>query len=121
MLAEPIAQPLGLADPHLAEARPQRRDNLHLVAMGDDALAQLVQLRAIRIRPAFRERVACGAIAAGQALGHVRESQNVQWPELDRGGGLVKRPDQPHPHVGGQRVGLRCLPQLVDPVTDRGE
>src|SRR5262249_32437158 len=42
--AEPLAQPLRLGDPDLADLRPQRLDQLHLVAVLDHALAQLVQL-----------------------------------------------------------------------------
>src|SRR5262249_26327373 len=40
VLAEPITQPLRLATPHLDEARPQRLDDVDLVAVDHDALAQ---------------------------------------------------------------------------------
>ena len=47
MLAEPVAQPLRFAAPHLDEARPQRLDDVDLVAVDHHALAQLVQLLAV--------------------------------------------------------------------------
>ena len=43
-LAEPVAQLLRLAHPASPEPRPQRLDDLHLIAMHHHALAQLVQL-----------------------------------------------------------------------------
>jgi hypothetical protein len=43
MLAKPLSQPLRFRDPHFGEPLPQRLDDLHLVAMNDDQLAQFVQ------------------------------------------------------------------------------
>ena len=48
--AQPVAQPLRLADPQLAQARPQRLDQLHLVTVLHHALAQLVQRVAVGVK-----------------------------------------------------------------------
>ena len=45
--AELVAQALGFLRPDLAEPRPQRFDQIHLVAMLDHAPAQIVQMLGI--------------------------------------------------------------------------
>ena len=67
--AEPFAKPLRLLGPHPAEARPERLDQFHLVAVNDHETAQLVALlevavRAGEIQVADPERAA-EAIGAG--------------------------------------------------------
>ena len=56
--AEPVAQPFGLLGPHPAVARPQRFDQIHLVAVIDHALAQLVQILGAGLRPIVRNGAA---------------------------------------------------------------
>ena len=48
-MAEPVAQLLRLADPGAADLRPQRHRELHLVAVHDHALAQLVQVSGVAL------------------------------------------------------------------------
>ena len=90
VLAQPFAQPLRLADPHLAEAPPQRHHRLHLVAVGDDVLAQFVQVFGARVVPILWDHAARGAVAAGKPRGDLGEGQHMQRPELDGGVGMVE-------------------------------
>ena len=50
VVAEPVAQLLRLARPTPADPRPQRPDDLHLVAVHDHPLAEVVQLRRCALR-----------------------------------------------------------------------
>ena len=57
-LAEAVAQLLRLAHPAPPEPRPQRLDDLHLIAMHHHALAQFVQLMGAGRPPIVRDQVA---------------------------------------------------------------
>ena len=113
MLAEPIAQPLRFADPHLDEARPERLDDLELVAVDDHAFAQFVQLLAVGRRPMRRQRSPRSPIAARELVGDVVEGQGVKRPALDRAGGLVERGDEALAHLGIERR-LGRPPDVLD-------
>src|SRR5262245_3695506 len=64
MLAQAIAQPLRLAAPHLDEARPQRLDDVDLVTVNDDPLAQLVQVFRLGALPIPGEKASRVAVEA---------------------------------------------------------
>jgi hypothetical protein len=120
MLAEPIAQPLRLAAPHFDEARPQRLDDVDLIAVDHDALAQLVQLLRVGIRPMRRDHPPRVAIEAGELIGDVVEGQGMKRPALDDDGRLVERAAEAQPHVGVERR-LRRLSDPVDALTQPGD
>ena len=97
MLAEPLAQALRFVDPHARIARPQRLDRLHLVAVGDDALAQFMQVFAVGTSPVGRQIAPRRAKAAREPLRHVGESQRVDRPMLDRTAGVIQHGHQSAP------------------------
>ena len=94
MLAEPIAQPLRFAAPHLDEARPQRLDDVDLVAVDHHPFAQFVQFLAVGRTANAPAAGVVLAIEARELIGDVVEGQGVKRPALDRVGGLVERADE---------------------------
>ena len=88
--AEPVAQPLGFLGPHAAEARPQRLDQLHLVAMIDDAPAQRMQIFGARQRPVGRNALARAAVADGELRRNRGEVERIERPLLDRRRRLIE-------------------------------
>ena len=114
MLAEPLAQPLRLRDPHLGEPLPQRLHDLHLVAMDDDQLAQFVQGVGAGFRPALRNGAPRRAIARRQLLGDVGELERLDRPAVDGDLRIGERLRDPQPHVRGQRILFAGCAQFVD-------
>ncbi len=114
VLAEPVAQPLRLAGPHLDEARPQRLDDVHLVAMDHDALAQLVQLLAVGGRPIRRDRGRAPRDRSASSWS-ATSSKVKRWSGQRSTSGvrLVERAAEAQPHVGIERR-LGRLADLLD-------
>src|SRR5262249_30950740 len=121
MLAEPIAQPLRLAAPHLDEARPQRLDDVDLIAVDHDALTQLVQFLGVGVRPMRRDQPPRVAIEAGELIGDVVEGQGMKRPALDDEGRLIEGAAEAQPHVSVERRRLRRLLDRFDPPAQSGE
>ena len=88
--------------------------------MDHDALAQLVQLFRVGIRPMRRDHPPRVAIEAGEPIGDVVEGQGMKRPALDHDGRLVKRAAEAQPHVGVERR-LRRLSDPVDALTQPGD
>ena len=84
MPAEPVAQALRLLDPDVAEPRPQRLHQLHLITVNDHPLAQPVQFLDLGRGPVTGDRQLRAPVTIGQALGEVREGELVELPALDR-------------------------------------
>ena len=76
--AEPVAQALRFRDPQLAELRPERLDQLHLIAMRDHAAAQVVQHLGVHAAPVLRRRVVArelvGLAELARELGELKPS-----------------------------------------------
>ena len=88
MFAEPLAQSLRFAHPHLDEAPPERLDDLDLVAMVDDAFAQFVQFLRAGLLPHRRTRALGRTVAARESLCDLRKGKRLQRPAFDRGLGV---------------------------------
>ena len=91
VLAEPVAKLLRLAHPASAKPRPQRLDQLHLVAVHHHALAEIVQVIDAGGAPVLGNRVAGALVMLAQSLGHVGECQIVDRPALDPRLGAIHR------------------------------
>ncbi len=85
--AEPVAQALRFLRPDFSKPRPERLNQIHLVAMLDDAPAQVVQVFRLGIGPGCREAIAARAgrstvnpsvtISKSIALSGQRSSESV--------------------------------------------
>ncbi len=117
-LPEPAAQPFGFLGPHLAETRPQRLDQLHLVAQVDHALPQFVQLLGMSQRPFIRDALAGAPIAVSQLPGNRREVERIQRPKRDGGKGAVDPGDDRVAQDRRQHRGLLVVAQRLDPAAD---
>src|SRR5215475_10315541 len=91
MRPEALAQALSLGHPQLAQPRPQRLGQLHLIAMLDYALAQLMQRVVLHVRPVRRYGAPRPAIVAGELPGDVGKGQGGQPPMFDRSRGACER------------------------------
>ena len=117
VLAEPVAQPLRFAAPHLNETRPQRLDDVDLITVDHDALAQFVQFLRVGGRPIRRKMPSRAAIETGELIGDVIEGQGGERPALDHRGRLIECAAEPQAHVGIERSfrrlpdGFNSLPQ----------
>jgi len=89
--AQTFAQPLRLRYPQLAQARPHRLDEFHLVAVRDDALAQLMQLFGLRLRPCGGQHAPRPPVLAGKLAGEIAKGHILQGPGIDRVGGARER------------------------------
>jgi hypothetical protein len=120
--AEPVAQALRFGDPDAAEFRPERLDQLHLIAMRDDAPAQIVQFLRRDGAPVFARRVLAHApIRPGQFAGELAEAQPVERPTVDAGDDLIQCHDEPRAHRLRDACGFGALAQRVEPGADRGQ
>src|SRR5208282_4722935 len=81
---EPVAQPFSFLGPHAAVTRTERLAQLHLIAVIDDALAQMMQVLGARLRPVGRNTTPRGAIAGRQARRDRAEFEWIERPQLDR-------------------------------------
>ena len=88
--AELVAQALRLLHPQLGEARPQRLDQLHLVAVLDHAPAQVVQMVGVGLRPMVRHQLTRAPIGGGEPVGNAVEVDCGERPVLQRQCGIVE-------------------------------
>ena len=114
--AEPVAQPLRLRDPELSELRPQRLDQLHLIAVRDHDGAQFVQHVGLGLAPVLRRILAQTFVCSGQLAREVGERQLLQIPGAATVAPAVSSADpqlrttsslssQPPPTAGSHRAG----------------
>ena len=92
---EPFPQPLRFADPDFAEARPERLDQLHLIAVHDNALAQGVQLFRVRRRPILRHGAPDAPVAVAEGDRNLVETDAVERPARERIVGVIQGGVQP--------------------------
>ena len=119
ILAEPVAQLLRLAHPAPPEPRPQRLDDLHLIAVHHHALAQFVQVVRAGRPPVVRNEVARPPIVLAQAFGHVGERQARRAASVRSA--LRRGPAPPKSACAsrGQARGLRRGAQILELGADR--
>ena len=118
-LAEPAAQSLGFVGPHPAEARPQRLDQLHLIAHVDDALAQRVQFRGAGVRPVLRNAAGarCGRLSAELRCDRGK-IERIERPLLDRGRRGIEPGDDGVAQLRRQHRLLLAAAQRLDAAAD---
>ena len=117
--AEPVAQPLRLRDPELSELRPQRLDQLHLVAVRHHDGAQLVQRVGLGLAPVLRRLLAQAFVCSGKLAREVGECQLLQLPRGDDLAGRIEGGPQPLPVRLVDRAGLRGKADRIEPAADR--
>src|SRR5712672_3813280 len=119
VMAEPVAQLLRLAHPGAADLRPQRNHQVHLVAVNDHALAQLVQRLRRRLRPISRNGLARACVGGGEPVGDGREGDMIERPAPRRGGRVIERVAQPFAQVIGEGRGLCGPAEGLEPALER--
>ena len=120
ILSQPVAQPLAFGGPHPGKARPEGLDDVHLVAVNHDTLAQLMQILAARRRPVIRRSAAGRAIKPHEFAGDIVERQQMERPAIDDGARRIERVAQAQAHVRVERC-LGRLSDLLNPPAYRGE
>ena len=90
--AELIAQALRLLRPDASEPRPERLDQIHLVAVLDHPPAQIVQMLGVHARPVVGHQLACAAVGGGQPVNDRVEIDLFERPALF--GAVFHLPDQ---------------------------
>ena len=118
ILAQLRAKPLGLFDPHSAHPWPQWLDQFHLIAMLNDALAQLVDFLGCCQGPIFRNAPPRPPVSCGEARGQIRKGHVIERPLTGRRLRRANPLDQSRPGLGVQLGMFLGSPDLFQPAGD---
>ena len=103
---ELIAQALRFLRPYLSQARPERFDEIHLVAVLDNAAAQIVQVFCLSVGPGIRHQLSSTPICRRQPIRHNIEVDGLERPPFERKCCVVEVAREPIAHGFGEALGF---------------